>query len=156
MFQINVVEKLEIHIFLSNVLFFRKSCRYLIMWQNTVERSRPHLTIWHIPIACWVTKATNAHWGCVILFAFPAQQWLHERDSMLRYTYFAFIVFTVVMTYVTTYVWRLSESRLFHVLWILISCWNRWKANTTYISWLPDKLGFPSQPYANNWNSKVL
>ena len=38
-------------------------------------------------IACWIPKATNAHTGCVILVAFPLQQWLHERVSMLRYTY---------------------------------------------------------------------
>jgi len=27
-----------------------------------------------------------------ILIAFPQQQWLHERASMLRYTYIAYIV----------------------------------------------------------------
>jgi len=28
-------------------------------------------------------------------FAFPRQQWLRERTSMLRYTYIACLVFTV-------------------------------------------------------------
>jgi hypothetical protein len=37
-------------------------------------------------IACWISKATNAHLEYVILFAFPQQQWLHERASMLRYS----------------------------------------------------------------------
>ena len=27
------------------------------------------------------------HSGCVTLIAFPLQQWLHERASLLRYTY---------------------------------------------------------------------
>jgi hypothetical protein len=37
--------------------------------------------------ACWIHKATNTHSEHVILIAFPLQQWLHERVSMLRYTY---------------------------------------------------------------------
>jgi hypothetical protein len=31
----------------------------------------------------------QTHSGCVILNAFPLQQWLHERASMLRYMYIA-------------------------------------------------------------------
>ena len=37
-------------------------------------------------IACWIPKATNTHSQYVILIAFPLQQWLHERASVLRYT----------------------------------------------------------------------
>jgi hypothetical protein len=33
------------------------------------------------------------HSGCVILIAFPLQQWLHERASVLRYTYIACLIF---------------------------------------------------------------
>ena len=40
-------------------------------------------------IACWIIKATNAHWEYKILVAFPLQQYLRERLSMLRYTYIA-------------------------------------------------------------------
>jgi len=39
-------------------------------------------------IACWMRKATNTQSGCVVLTA----QWLHERASMLRYTYAACLV----------------------------------------------------------------
>jgi hypothetical protein len=35
-------------------------------------------------IACWITKATNAHSEYVILIAFPRQQWLRERASVLH------------------------------------------------------------------------
>ena len=35
------------------------------------------------------TKFTNTHTGCVILIAFTLQQWVHERASMLSYTYAA-------------------------------------------------------------------
>jgi hypothetical protein len=40
-------------------------------------------------IACCTPKTTNTHSEYVILNAFPLQQWLHERGSMLRYTYIA-------------------------------------------------------------------
>jgi hypothetical protein len=64
------------------------------MWENSVEADRPQMTIWRMRIACWVPKATDTHSGCVILIALLRQQWLRERVSMLRYTYFAFIVKT--------------------------------------------------------------
>ena len=32
----------------------------------------------------WLTKATNTHSEYVILIAFPLQQWLRERASVLR------------------------------------------------------------------------
>jgi hypothetical protein len=31
-----------------------------------------------------ITKATDTHTGCVILIAFPWQQWLRERAALLR------------------------------------------------------------------------
>jgi hypothetical protein len=55
-----------------------------IMWKNIVTL---HMTVWRMRIACWVPKATNTHSQYVILVAFPLQQWLHERASLLRYTY---------------------------------------------------------------------
>ena len=57
------------------------------MLENIVDRGWPQMTIRRMRIACWIPKATNTHSGCVILIAFPLQQWLHERASMLRYTY---------------------------------------------------------------------
>jgi hypothetical protein len=72
-------------------LFPHKSCPDL---DNVGEYwragQRPHVTIWRLRIACWITKANNTHTGCAILPAFPHQQWLlHERASILRYTYIA-------------------------------------------------------------------
>jgi hypothetical protein len=43
-------------------------------------------------IECWTPTATNAHGEYVILTAFPLQQRLHERASLLRYTYNARLV----------------------------------------------------------------
>ena len=50
------------------------------------------MTIWRMRTVCWIPKATNTHSEYVILFAFPLQQWLHERASVSRYTYIACIV----------------------------------------------------------------
>ena len=38
-------------------------------------------------IACWINKAKETNSEYVMLIAFPLQQWLHERASLLRYTY---------------------------------------------------------------------
>ena len=35
-------------------------------------------------ITCRIPKTTNAHTAYVMPFAFPVQQWLHERTSLLR------------------------------------------------------------------------
>jgi hypothetical protein len=54
------------------------------MWKNIVQLDRPQMKIWRMRIACWMTKATNTHSDCVIfIVAFPLQQWLHERVSVL-------------------------------------------------------------------------
>ena len=62
------------------------------MWKNTVERGRPQVTTWRMRIACWIPKAKNTRTGCVILTAFPLQQWFNERASMLRYMHIACLV----------------------------------------------------------------
>ena len=45
-----------------------------------------------IRIARCIPKATNTHSGYVILIPFPQQQWLHERASVLHYTFIAWLV----------------------------------------------------------------
>ena len=55
--------------------------------KNVAEPGRPQMTIWRMCNACWMPKATDAHSECVTLVAFPLQQWLYERRTMLRYTY---------------------------------------------------------------------
>jgi len=61
------------------------------MWKN-VERDRSQVAMRRMRIACCIPEATNTHTGCVILIGFPLQQWLHERASVLRYTYIACFV----------------------------------------------------------------
>jgi hypothetical protein len=55
------------------------------------------MTTWYMRVACWIPKATNTHTDFVTLVAFPRQQWLHERASLLRYTYTACIVEHVIV-----------------------------------------------------------
>jgi len=77
----------------NNFLFFGNHAVYEIMWKNVAERGRPQMIIWRMRIACRIPKATNAHTTCVILIAFPLQQWLHERASLLHFTYMACLVY---------------------------------------------------------------
>jgi hypothetical protein len=56
------------------------------------------MTIGRMRVACWISKTTNTHTECVILITFPLQQWLHERISMLRYTFIASPVFLKVLS----------------------------------------------------------
>jgi hypothetical protein len=79
MFQTKFLEKIKTHFTSNNFFFFQNHAFYEITWKNILQPG----TL----IACWTRKATNAHSECVILIAFPLQQWLHERATMLRFTY---------------------------------------------------------------------
>jgi hypothetical protein len=68
------------------------------VWKTTVESDRPQTTIRRMRIACCVLKATNTHSQYVILIAFPLQQWLHERASMLRDTYIVSLIVKIFAT----------------------------------------------------------
>ena len=78
-------ENQNTHFVLNN--FFLNRGFYKIMWKNIVVSGRPQMTIWRMRITCWITKATKTYSNYVILIAFPLQQWLHERATLLRYTY---------------------------------------------------------------------
>jgi len=49
---------------------------YEIMWKNTVEPDRSHMTIRHMRITSCITKASNTHSEYVILIAFTLRQCL--------------------------------------------------------------------------------
>jgi len=55
-----IVEEIKTN-FISNNLFLKMCSLYEIMWKNIVESDRPQMTVWHMYIACWITKATNTH-----------------------------------------------------------------------------------------------
>ena len=53
------------------------------MWKNNVEWGSPQMTIWRIALHAGYLRKKITQSGCVILTAFPLQQWLHESASML-------------------------------------------------------------------------
>ena len=63
------------------------------MQKNMVEPGRQQMTICTMRIACWITIATNTHSEYVAPIAFPLQQWLQERVSMLHFTYIACLLY---------------------------------------------------------------
>jgi hypothetical protein len=78
------------------------------MWKNTVQPAEPQRTMWRMRCACWILKATNTQSEYVICIVFPLQQWLHERVSVLRYTYTAGpVVFATVWT---PFFWNYASS----------------------------------------------
>jgi len=87
------------HILYSKLFFFRKS---YLLWDNVKKKYGTagrggQMIIWRMRIAFRIPKATDTHSECVILIAFPRNQWLHERAPMLRYTYIA-VLFTVIFS----------------------------------------------------------
>jgi len=54
-----------------------------IIWISMVDSHRLH------DISCGIPKATGTHSEYVTLIAFPLQQWLLARASLLRYAYIA-------------------------------------------------------------------
>jgi len=69
------------------IVTFIKQCG-----KNVVELGSPRMTIRRMRIACWIAMAIDTHSECVIPIAFPLQQWLHERASMLSYKYIACLI----------------------------------------------------------------
>jgi len=73
--------------------FLKKSwCFFDIKWKKIFTADRPQITTWRMRISFWIRKATNMHSEYVIRIAFPLQQWLRERASLLSYTYIACLV----------------------------------------------------------------
>jgi len=74
------------------------------------------MKVWSIYIAYWTSKAKNTHSEYVIFIAFPLQQLLHDRASLLSYT-----ILYYIYTYNTLYVYFLCHLSLMLVLSINIS-----------------------------------
>jgi hypothetical protein len=90
MFETKSVEKIKIHI-LDLINVFANCAVYDIMWSDIVQPGRPQKTIWRMRNSYWIPKATNTHSEYVTFIAFPLQQCLHDRTSLLRYTYTTFL-----------------------------------------------------------------
>jgi hypothetical protein len=77
-------------------------------------KARPQMTIWRMRVVCCMPKSTSTHSEYVILIAFPLQQWLYERDSLLRYTYIGSIVeANYISNNVLVYAFHVSRIELY-------------------------------------------
>ena len=76
--------------------FFLRIVPSMGMWKNIVEPDGAQTTIWCMCIACLVPKSKITHLDYVLLIAFPMHHWLHERSSVVRYTYIAFVLCLII------------------------------------------------------------
>jgi hypothetical protein len=74
---------------------------------GTARQATDDNIIRRMRFACWIPKATDTHSEYVMLIAFPRQQWLRERASVLRHSAF------------------LSCDRLFFLFFVLLDINSR-------------------------------
>jgi hypothetical protein len=87
------VEKIKTNSLCSITFFsFESRAVYDVIQKNIAEPDRPQVTLWRMRISCWIPKAINTFSQYVIICAFPLQQWLHERASVLRSAFVARLV----------------------------------------------------------------
>jgi len=111
---------------MSSNFFFENPAVYEKMWENIVEQGRPLMTIWCMRIAFWTTKATKTHSQYVIIIAFPLHHRLHERASMLRFTYIGSLVISVS-------VYLLLMSSAFTGDQVLLGCQKRGELDVQHV-----------------------
>jgi hypothetical protein len=83
-----------------------------IMCKHLVEPDRPQMTKWRMLIACWIYKIKDKNTEYLIRIAFPLQQRLHERTSMLRDSTFPVLWFTFYR--MVSFNWSGNAARMYH------------------------------------------
>jgi len=58
--QTKVVDGIKTHFMFNNFFFPENRAVYEIMCKNTAELDRSHITLWFMPTAHWIPKATNS------------------------------------------------------------------------------------------------
>ena len=86
MVETKIVEKVKSHILCSIICFFLRKCYRL--WDNVEKYLRTRQAtdvniVRRMCFAWWISKATDTHSEYVIIIAFPRQQWLRERASVV-------------------------------------------------------------------------
>jgi hypothetical protein len=76
---------------------------------NIVQPDRPQMTIWRMRIACWIPKATDTHSEFIVLIAFPRQQWLRERPSMLQVLFFLQGTFDIMIEFTRNWLTEITD-----------------------------------------------
>ena len=83
MFQKKLVQEIKTHIidkYFSKIMQFMKQCEKKFRFGQATAHNTAH---------CMLENQGYIHSQYVILIAFPLQKWLHERPSILHYTYIA-------------------------------------------------------------------
>jgi len=91
MFQTKVAKEIKTKI-LRAIMFFESRFFCDILKCARARQAKDENIIRRTRFLCWIPKATNTHSQYAILIAFLLQQWLHDRASLLRYTYIGCIV----------------------------------------------------------------
>jgi hypothetical protein len=76
--------KIKTHFMHNNFFFPENRAVYQIMWKNRAGEARNDNIKRRMRFVCWITKATGTDSEFVILVAFPRQQLLRERSSVVR------------------------------------------------------------------------
>jgi hypothetical protein len=82
MLQTKVVEKIKTRI-LCSITFFPEIVPLNVKKCGRARQATDDNIIQRMRIACWLTNAIHTHSEYVIVIAFPRQQWLRERASIL-------------------------------------------------------------------------
>ena len=114
MFQTKILEKIKTHILPPVTFFFWIRAVYEIMWKNFVEPARPHITIWRMRIACWITKATDTHSEYIILIASLVAR------TRLNVTF----ICTLPVLYIEYSQWEVIRRFCLEQLWSLLDYFN--------------------------------
>ena len=68
------IETRNTNYMINNIFFFENRAVYEIMWNNFVERGRPHMTVWRMRIA---TDTHMVFFFIYIYFADRASQYIY-------------------------------------------------------------------------------
>ena len=78
--------------FVSSTFFLEIRAVYEIKWKIMYSEAGHNKNMAHAHCMLDTQDYKYAHTGFVALNAFPVQQWLQDRASMLRYTHFSLLV----------------------------------------------------------------
>ena len=88
-------------------LFFENRAVYEIIWKNIVQPDRPHITIWHMRIACWIPKGHKHTLRICNTCCFFTATIISRRASMLRYSSIVCIVIHNIAPRKVVIMWNL-------------------------------------------------
>ena len=125
----------ETHI-LCSMTFFENRAVYETMWKNIVERGRPQMTIWRMPLACWIPKAaetqthTHTHKHRIRnTYCFATVEWL--RESVSCYVLRTLCILLNVNFTLRGLVSKGTKGQIYH--YDLPLQWHLWNNNCIYI-----------------------